>query len=144
MEVPGKGFKTDPEITWLRNAPSGATPDPRKRVCCWGNPFSMTGLYEISGLVKDAQMRSAVEFPLPVAYLRFWQDDPLLEARMCIRVSGDPAAALPIIRTTIASIDPEVPVGSDAAHRSSPRRVQRRLMSFTVIAIWRIPAREAL
>jgi len=46
--------------------------------------------YEIVGLVKDAQMRSAVELPLPVAYLPFWQDDTLLEARMCIRVSGDP------------------------------------------------------
>ena len=66
--------------------------------------------YEIVGLVKDAQMRSAVELPLPVAYLPFWQDDTLLEARMCIRVSGDPAAALPMVRKAIASIDPEVPV----------------------------------
>jgi len=66
--------------------------------------------YEIVGLVQDAQMRSAIEPPLPVAYLPFWQDDTLLEARMCIRVSGDPAAALPMIRKTIASIDPEVPV----------------------------------
>src|SRR6266480_1623967 len=66
--------------------------------------------YEIVGLVKDAQMRSAVELPLPVAYLPFWQDDTLLEARMCIRVSGDPAAALPLVRKAIASIDPEVPV----------------------------------
>ena len=66
--------------------------------------------YEIVGLVKDAQMRSAVELPLPVAYLPFWQDDTLLEARMCIRVAGDPAAALPMVRKAIASIDPEVPV----------------------------------
>jgi putative ABC transport system permease protein len=66
--------------------------------------------YEIVGLVKDAQMRSAVELPLPVAYLPFWQDDTLREARMCIRVSGDPAAALPMVRKAIASIDPEVPV----------------------------------
>lgn len=66
--------------------------------------------YRIVGLVKDAQMRSGIELPLPVAYLPFWQDDTLLEARMCIRVSGDPAAALPMVRKAIASIDPQVPV----------------------------------
>ena len=66
--------------------------------------------YQIVGLVKDAQTRSAVELPLPVAYLPFWQDETLLEARMCIRVAGDPAAALPMVRKAIASIDPEVPV----------------------------------
>ncbi|HEX8766135.1 MAG TPA: ABC transporter permease, partial [Candidatus Acidoferrum sp.] len=66
--------------------------------------------YQIVGLVKDAQMRSVVELPLPVAYLPFWQDETLIEARMCIRVAGDPAAALPMVRKAIASIDPQVPV----------------------------------
>jgi predicted permease len=66
--------------------------------------------YQIVGLVKDAQMRSAIEGPLPVAYVPFWQDETLLEARMCIRVAGDPAAALPMVRKAIASIDPAVPV----------------------------------
>lgn len=66
--------------------------------------------YQIVGVVKDAQVRNAVEGPLPVAYLPFWQDEALIEARMCIRVTGDPAAALPMIRKTIASIDSEVPV----------------------------------
>jgi predicted permease len=66
--------------------------------------------YQIVGLVKDAQLRSAVEGPLPVAYVPFWQDETLLEARMCIRVAGDPATALPMVRKAIASIDPEVPV----------------------------------
>jgi predicted permease len=66
--------------------------------------------YQIVGLVKDAQMRSAIEGPLPVAYVPFWQDETLLEARMCIRVAGDPAAALHMVRKTIAGIDPDVPV----------------------------------
>src|SRR5580693_1195146 len=66
--------------------------------------------YQIVGLVKDAQLRSALQKPVPAAYVPFWQDDTLLEARMCIRVSGDPAAALPMVRKAIASIDPEVPV----------------------------------
>ena len=66
--------------------------------------------YLIVGLVKDAQLRSAVEGPLPAAYVPFWQDQTLIEARMCIRVAGDPAAALPMIRKVIADIDPEVPI----------------------------------
>jgi len=66
--------------------------------------------HQIVGLVKDAQMRSAIEGPLPVAYVAFWQDETLLEARMCIRVAGDPAAAFPMVRRAVASIDPEVPV----------------------------------
>ena len=66
--------------------------------------------YQIVGLVKDAQMRSSIEGPLAVAYVPFWQDETLLEARMCIRAAGDPAAALSMVRRAIASIDPEVPV----------------------------------
>jgi predicted permease len=66
--------------------------------------------YQIVGVVKDAQVRNTIEGPVPVAYLPFWQDETLLEARMCIRVKGDPVAALPMIRRTIASIDSEVPV----------------------------------
>jgi predicted permease len=66
--------------------------------------------YQIVGLVKDAEMRSDIEGPLPVAYVPFWQDKTRLEARMCIRVAGDPAAALPMVRKAIASIDPDVPV----------------------------------
>src|SRR2546429_3117125 len=66
--------------------------------------------YQIVGLVKDAQLRSATEGPLAVAYVPFWQDETLLEVRMCIRVAGDPAAALSMVRRAIASIDPEVPV----------------------------------
>jgi len=66
--------------------------------------------YQIVGVVKDAQIRTVIEGAAPVAYVPFWQDETLLEARMCIRVKGDPAAALPMIRKTIASIDSEVPV----------------------------------
>lgn len=66
--------------------------------------------YQIVGLVKDAQIRSAMEGPLPVGYVPYWQDETLIEARMCIRIAGDPAAALPMARKAIASIDPQVPV----------------------------------
>lgn len=86
-----------------------------RQIMANGLPLGQTVLiddqpYQIVGVVKDAQLRSDIEGSLPVAYLSFWQDKTLLEARMCIRVSGDPAAALPMVRKAIAGIDPEVPV----------------------------------
>jgi predicted permease len=66
--------------------------------------------YQIVGVVKDAQLRNALEGPLPVAYLAYWQNKALVEARMCVRVKGEAAAALPEIRKTLARIDPEVPI----------------------------------
>jgi predicted permease len=85
------------------------------RISLGGRPLDQTILvddkpYQIVGIVKDAQVHNAIEGPVPLAYLPFWQDETLVEARMCIRVTGDPAAALPMIRKTINSIDPEVPV----------------------------------
>jgi predicted permease len=66
--------------------------------------------YQIVGVVKDAQLRTALQGPAPMAYLAFWQDESLLDARMCIRLAGDPTIALPLIRQTIANIDPAVPI----------------------------------
>jgi len=66
--------------------------------------------YRIVGVVKDAQFHSVMESPEPVAYLPYWQDDTLLDARVCVRVSGTPRLALPMIRKAIASIDSNVPV----------------------------------
>ena len=68
--------------------------------------------YEIVGEVKDAQIRTAVEGPVPMAYLPFWQSDtePQTDARMCIRVSGNLIDALPQIRQLISEINPDVPI----------------------------------
>jgi predicted permease len=85
------------------------------RISRYGAPLDRTiliedKLYQIVGVVKDAQLRNAAESAAPLAYLPYWQGETLLEARLCIRVTGDPAAALPVIRNAIANIDPEVPV----------------------------------
>ena len=66
--------------------------------------------YQIVGVVKDAQVHNAIEGSVPLVYLPFWQDETLIEARMCIRVTGDPATSLAMIRRTIDSIDPDVPI----------------------------------
>ena len=76
-----------------------------------GRAVSLDGAsYQIVGIVKDAQFHNAVQGPVPVTYVAYWQNENEVDARMCIRVSGDPAATLPAIRKTIASIDPNVPI----------------------------------
>lgn len=68
--------------------------------------------YQIVGVVRDAQIHRAFEGPISLAYLSFWQNDTeqQIDARMCIRVAGDPGASLTAIRRTIAAIDPNVPI----------------------------------
>jgi predicted permease len=66
--------------------------------------------YQVVGIVKDAQTHSAVEGPPPIVYLPFWQDETLVDARVCVRVTGTPSLALPMVLKTIASIDSNVPV----------------------------------
>jgi len=66
--------------------------------------------YQIVGIVKDAELRSVFDAPIPVVYRAYWQDDTLVDARMCVRVAGDPSSALPMVRSAIAAIDSNVPV----------------------------------
>ena len=69
---------------------------------------------EVVGLVKDMQWVSALETPVPIAYLNYWQQDRTnswsQDSRTHIRVSGAAAAMLPEIRRAIAAIDPDVPI----------------------------------
>jgi predicted permease len=66
--------------------------------------------YQIVGTAKDAQLHKVLEAPQPVVYTSYWQDNSLIDARLCVRVIGDPASALPGIVETIASIDSNVPI----------------------------------
>jgi len=66
--------------------------------------------HRIIGVVKDAQSRTIIDPPIPVAYTYYWQNPAEVDARMCIRVVGDPTAFLPAIRKTIAAVNPDVPV----------------------------------
>ena len=68
--------------------------------------------YRVVGLVRDSQLRTVLAPPLPMAFIPYWQNniDPQIDSRMCVRVTGDPAAALPRLKAAIASVDPDVPV----------------------------------
>jgi putative ABC transport system permease protein len=64
--------------------------------------------------VKDMQWVSALETPVPIAYLNYWQQDRTnswsQDSRTHIRVSGAAALMVPEIRRAIAAIDPDVPI----------------------------------
>jgi predicted permease len=66
--------------------------------------------YQIVGVVQDAEIKTIFDAPIPVVYRAFWQDDKLIDSRLCVRVAGDPTAALPKVRSAIAAIDSNVPI----------------------------------
>lgn len=66
--------------------------------------------YEVVGLVPDVGTRSFTEPPAALVYLPYWQDAEAVDARLCVRVSGDPARLLPALRRELHAIDPRVPV----------------------------------
>ena len=66
--------------------------------------------YQIIGVVKDAEIKSVFDAPIPVVYRAYWQDVTLVDARLCVRVSGDPGTALPAVRSAIAAIDSSMPI----------------------------------
>ena len=71
--------------------------------------------YRIIGLVADAGYRNSAEDARPRIYLAYWQNpiEQQIDARMCVRVAGDPGALLPSMRQTIQGVDPDVPITED-------------------------------
>ena len=71
----------------------------------------------VVGIANDAQYRLALEEPAPFLYTDFWQkpsvDSSPVDARLHVRVSGDPSRMLERIRREIAALDPDVAVSED-------------------------------
>jgi len=76
-----------------------------------GRPFLSDGRpMQVVGVVKDAQIRSALEESKPFFYVPFWQSPQEVDTRMAIRVTGDPRQMLPLLHRAIAAIDQRVPI----------------------------------
>jgi len=69
--------------------------------------------YEVVGVSKDARLRNALNDPMPFLDLPYWQNNfrPQINARLLIRVAGDPETMLPSLRRVIVAVDPQVPLG---------------------------------
>ena len=82
-----------------------------------GSPLGRTLIvkgeaHQVVGVFKDAQLRNALEGPLPFLYLPFWQTAEI-DTRMVVRVATDPQAMLPTLRREIAAVDANVPISED-------------------------------
>lgn len=66
--------------------------------------------FEVVGVVEDAIYRNITERPQPQIYAAYWQNPDQVDARLCVRTSGDAGRLLPSLRRAIFEIDPDVPV----------------------------------
>lgn len=64
----------------------------------------------VVGIVADVQLQGRNEPVQPFVYTPYWQNAKSIDARLCIRVAGDPAAALPALIREIHAVDPDVPI----------------------------------
>jgi len=71
-----------------------------------GKPF------QIVGVVRNYRAHRSDESPPASAYVAFWQNsfEPQIDARVAIRVQGDPVQFFPPIRRALEAVDVAVPV----------------------------------
>jgi putative ABC transport system permease protein len=66
--------------------------------------------HQVVGLVKDVSFQNRNERSMPYVYVPYWQNPAQVDARLCVRVKGDPAAMLPSLVREANSVDPDVPI----------------------------------
>lgn len=66
--------------------------------------------HQVVGVVAEISIRERTAEGMPYVYLPFWQNPQHIDARLQIRVAGDPAAALPVLTAAVHAVDPDVPI----------------------------------
>ncbi len=66
--------------------------------------------YRVVGLVPDVGYRNFLEPPAAQVYLPYLQHEEYTDARIAVRVAGDPRRIIPTLRRELHAIDPAVPV----------------------------------
>ena len=67
-------------------------------------------LRRVVGIVADLGLRARSEPLQPYVYTPYDQNPELVDARVCVRVAGDPAAMLPPLVREVIRIDRDVPI----------------------------------
>lgn len=78
-----------------------------------GRPVMISGKpFTVVGVVANYRVHTATEPDAPMAFTPFWQNnfEPEVDARMAIRVKGDPASILAPLAKIASGVDPIVPV----------------------------------
>ena len=65
---------------------------------------------QVVGIVKDVPFRNRGEPARPYVFAPFWQNGAQVDARLLMRVKGDPAAMLPALVREVNRVDPDVPI----------------------------------
>ena len=97
----------------------------------------------VVGVVNDAQYYVSGDAPRPQVFVSYWQspaqDTFMNDSRTSIRVTGDPAAMMPQIRSAIAAVDPAVPVSEAhplrerVAYMFQPVRMARMMLTASAV-----------
>jgi len=66
--------------------------------------------HQVVGVVEDVPLQSRADPLRPYVYLPFWQNPERVDARVQVRVAGDPAAMMSKLLREAQDIDPAVPI----------------------------------
>jgi predicted permease len=66
--------------------------------------------HQVIGVVQDVPLQTRGTPPMPYVYTAFWQNPAQVDARLCVRVKGDPAAMLPALVREVNRVNPDVPI----------------------------------
>jgi uncharacterized membrane protein YedE/YeeE len=85
-----------------------------------GNAIGATAVVDgrarqVVGIVAYVPLERRGLPPGPAVYTPFWQNPVQLDARLAIRVKGDPAAMLPALMREVHAVDPDVPIAETIA-----------------------------
>ncbi|SPF53229.1 conserved membrane hypothetical protein [Candidatus Sulfopaludibacter sp. SbA4] len=65
---------------------------------------------QVVGIVKDVPWQNRGEPVTLCVYTPYWQNPAQVDASLCVRVKGDPAAALPALAREVNRVDPDLPI----------------------------------
>ena len=65
---------------------------------------------QVVGIAADIPLQNRGEPQQPYVYLPFWQNPAQLDARLCVRVKGDPVVMIPLLARAATRVDPDVPI----------------------------------
>ena len=65
---------------------------------------------QVVGIVSDIPLQTRGEPLRPYVFAPFWQNAAQLDARLLVRVKGDPGAMLPTLAREANRVDPDVPI----------------------------------
>jgi macrolide transport system ATP-binding/permease protein len=87
--------------------------------------------HRVIGIVDDVPLQSRDAALLPYVYTPFWQNAMQVDARLCVRVKGDPAAMLPALVREVGRVDRNVPI---AEVITLPQQMAGSVMSLRIAA----------